>query len=132
MLDGWKAGITFLRLQEMDLVSMQFCRTDGSDVTCGPGSHVSGHWQARRTARGDNLLNATSPRVAPMRVTEPQRQLLHILMLDDEPDGDCWVLFDPPFNPLTVQACERKGWIEVSEHGCRLTNAGRAVLSVAA
>lgn len=64
-----------------------------------------------------------------MQITDIQRQLLHNLMLGDEPDGDCWMNFDPPFDVRTFRACESKGLIEVSGQGMRLTNAGRAFLS---
>ncbi len=66
-----------------------------------------------------------------MRVTEPQRQLLHTLMLDDEPNGDVWAISNPAPNMLTVRSCEAKGLVEVSERGIRLTDEGRAFLSSA-
>jgi hypothetical protein len=65
-----------------------------------------------------------------MKVTGPQRQMLHNLMLDDEPAGDCWVHFDPPFAASTSTALIRLGLIDVNgDEGFRLTHDGRAFLS---
>jgi hypothetical protein len=55
----WKAGIVFLRLEEKDLVSMRFRRTDHCDVSCGPGAVVTGFWQTKRTEKGNNALHPT-------------------------------------------------------------------------
>lgn len=54
----WRAGIVFLRLEDRGLVEMQFRRTDYSDISCGPGSHVSGLWQTRRTDKGRSALRS--------------------------------------------------------------------------
>lgn len=56
----WRAGIVFLRLEDKGLVEMRFRRTDYSDVSCGPGSHVSGVWQTRRTAAGRAALSGAT------------------------------------------------------------------------
>ena len=64
------------------------------------------------------------------RLTLAQHQMLHDLTLDDEPDGDCWAHFDPPFAQETVQALVRRGMIEVKNGDeYRLSHAGRAYLS---
>jgi hypothetical protein len=55
----WKAGIVFLRLEEKDLVSMRFLRIDNCDVSCGPGAHVKGIWQTKRTEKGNKALAIT-------------------------------------------------------------------------
>lgn len=55
----WHAGIVFLRLEDKGLVEMRFRRTDYSDISTGPGSHVSGVWQTRRTDAGRAALAET-------------------------------------------------------------------------
>ncbi len=52
----WRAGIVFLRLEDRGLVEMRFRRTDYSDISCGPGAHISGVWQTRRTDKGRDAL----------------------------------------------------------------------------
>jgi len=59
------------------------------------------------------------------RITEPQLHVLHLLMLDDDPADPGWVKFTPPLNAQTIWSCRAKGLIETSEHGIRLTDAGR-------
>ena len=59
MEHNWRAGIVFLRLEDRGLVEMRFRRTDYSDISCGPGSHVSGRWQTRRTDKGREALQLT-------------------------------------------------------------------------
>lgn len=61
-----------------------------------------------------------------MHISEPQRHVLHLLMLDDDPRDHGWATFSPPLNAVAVRSCEAKGLIEVSHKGIRLTNVGRA------
>lgn len=66
-----------------------------------------------------------------MRVTEAQRQMLHDLMLTDEPGGNYWAHFDPPFDPRTSAALVSRNLVEVKDGDqFRLTDVGRAFLSV--
>lgn len=64
-----------------------------------------------------------------VRITEPQRQVLHLLMLEDDRDDPGWTLFKPPLHAKTVRYCEQKGLIEVSPMGMRLTDRGRQALA---
>lgn len=61
-----------------------------------------------------------------MRISEAQFHILHLLMLEDAPRADQWFSFKPPLSPIAVRSCEKKGLVEVSERGMRLTDAGRA------
>ena len=52
----WRAGITFLRLEDRGLCEMKSIRIKGGDVTTGPGNTSVYRWHTRITDAGRAAL----------------------------------------------------------------------------